>query len=287
MIFLKFSWRSWRLGGFVRLAAALICFIAPAAAWNDTGHMVVAEIAWRHLDAQTKARVEPLVALGASPRNNTFVTAACWADDLKREEVDFYNSWHFIDLSWSIDGTPAPTVPQINIVWALEKCRDTLQSPKAPDIEKARALRFLIHLVGDIHQPLHCISLYSQQLPRGDRGGNLFKISGEPEDNLHWFWDNGGGAFRFSVFRPLTDRGQKELAKLADQCEAETPIAKTDDTDFYRWAQESYQLAKTTVYSDIEMDHSPTQQYSLRAQTVARQRVSLAGRRLAEILNGM
>src|SRR5438105_2834870 len=127
--------------------------------WHNNGHMVVAEIAYRRLTPQAKAAIDRLIALDSEPINATFVTGACWADDLKTYGVHAYDTWHYIDLPFSTDGTALPKeMASEDVVWAMDQCARTLRSKSAPDVEKARMLRFLLHFVGDIHMQLHCVS---------------------------------------------------------------------------------------------------------------------------------
>ncbi len=256
-------------------------------AWNDTGHMLVAQIAYGRLTANAKARIEALLALDAEPENNTFVTASCWADDLKRYGVHAFDTWHFIDTPFSPDNTPTPaSPPDVNVVWAMKQCIQTIHSAKAPDVEKARMLRFLIHFVGDVHQPLHCVSRYTQQHPQGDRGGNDFKIQGLPDiTNLHAYWDDGIGLF-VQVQRPPAPDDQT-IKTLADSITADFPadsLPEAKDSTFTDWVQEGVDLARTLCY-DLPENAPPPQDYIARARPAARKRIALAGYRLADLLN--
>ncbi|HEX8833087.1 MAG TPA: S1/P1 nuclease, partial [Abditibacteriaceae bacterium] len=169
------------------ITAAGLCLLplttlaTTAHAWWDGGHMVVAQIAHTRLEPKVRARVDALVGQGAQPRNNTFVTAACWPDDLKDYNVHAYDTWHYTNLPLVLTGGKPPKVqPNIDILWAMNQCVNAIKKRKpnpkypnreilaTPDIEKARALRFLIHLVGDVHQPLHSTTLYSAAHPHGD-----------------------------------------------------------------------------------------------------------------------
>src|SRR5437879_13448435 len=75
--------------------------------------------------------------------------------------------------------------------------------PDCVHSNQATSLRFLLHFVGDIQQPLHCADGYSSAHPTGDAGGNSFSVTGWP--NLHYLWDSGGGYLTDSVSRPLSD----------------------------------------------------------------------------------
>jgi hypothetical protein len=269
------------------LLMAALLVPQTARAWNDTGHMLVAEIAYQRLSPSAKARVEALVAIQAEPENSTFVTASCWADDLKRYDVHAYDTWHYIDMPFSPDNTPLPPLPKDeNVVWAMKQCISTLHNPRVPDVEKARMLRFLIHFVGDVHQPLHCVSRYTQQHPSGDRGGNDFKLQGIPGvTNLHAYWDDGIGLFTH-VARPLA-ADDTTLKTLADAIVADFPpdsLPEWKDSTFTDWVSEGENLARTLCY-DLPENAPPPADYIARARPAARKRIALAGYRLADLLN--
>ena len=105
-------------------------------------------------------------------------------------------NWHFINTPYVEGPVVAPIQPpgtEYNVVWAIEQARNVLSNPDSSTLDKARQLRFLLHFVGDIHQPLHTASLYSAQFPDGDRGGNNFIVNGGNVSNLHEFYDSGAG----------------------------------------------------------------------------------------------
>src|SRR5438270_13657961 len=101
--------------------------------------------------------------------------AAHWPDDV-RGTMPATADEHFVDKPFFTDGSPLPAdLPKpVNVIEALQATVATLQHGTS-DAEKTKALRFLIHYVGDIHQPLHCATRVTQAMPEGDRGGNDFQ----------------------------------------------------------------------------------------------------------------
>ena len=83
---------------------------------------------------------------------------------------------HYIDIPFSSDGTALPAIDHTNAVWGINHAISILNSNKSNAGDKKLALRLLIHVVGDIHQPLHAVTRVSSQLPEGDLGGNLFPL---------------------------------------------------------------------------------------------------------------
>src|SRR5262249_32517443 len=108
-------------------------------------------------------------------------------DDFARHKY-----WHFVDLPFTNDGTTLPIVPTPNAQTRIAKFREVLASTSHDEL-KSYDLSWLLHLVGDVHQPLHCTTRVSATKPEGDDGGNGVKVT--PSTKLHFFWDDvlGGG----------------------------------------------------------------------------------------------
>jgi hypothetical protein len=275
---------------FRSLALPVLFLSASAQSWHDTGHMVVADIAGRSLTGKARQEIDRLLQVGGSPKTNDLITAACWADDTKNGTSGL---WHYINYHFRPDGQPSENIPLAeNVVWAIRKFSETIQNAKAPDAEKADALRYLLHFVGDIHQPLHNVARDSTAAPAGDRGGNDFKLLA-PEGlrpaprNLHFLWDMGAGLF-VSIERPLTPESRSVIRQLASQAMGTHPpqsfkkeLQKADPEE---WAREGLDLALKKVYL-LEENKVPSAQYLQMCQTESRRLVALAGYRLGALLN--
>jgi hypothetical protein len=259
--------------------------------------MVIAAIAWKHLTPAAQAEASRLVGIGATPRTNDFISAACWADDVRRDRRET-GPWHYIDIYFRNDGKPPQNKPDAeNAVWAIDRFSAILKDKSKPDAERAEALRFLIHIVGDIHQPLHATSKESDERPKGDAGGNAFRIEppselahgDRPPRNLHALWDLGVGLFPSTTpgFRPLNDERRQEIETIADKVQSEYPLGSqraVHDLKPMDWANESYHTAVSVVYN-LSEDSQPGLAYVAEGQRVSAQRAALAGYRLAELLN--
>jgi hypothetical protein len=297
----------------------LVATIGPAAAWNDHGHMMVAAIAYDQLTPKTKTRVAQLLALSTYPTNGrdnasagdqakaAFMMAATAPDAIKSDKTHFkddgedptntkrapdasrntgfddpymHKYWHYIDLPFSSDGTPLVQPPNINAQECIALFRKTLAS-SAPDAEKAYDLVWLLHLVGDIHQPLHATSRFTQagNKTSGDIGGNSVKLCVAPcRDQLHGFWDDVLGSSEnvsaaISAGRALPKADPALAAKSGEAV----------------WVQESFQDAQKVVYVEPIADgngpYTITAEYKAAAKVEAGKRVALAGARLAKLLN--
>jgi hypothetical protein len=184
--------------------------------------------------------------------------------------------WHFIDTPFSIDATALPPIPVPNAQDRIALFRSVLAS-NSPDPLKSYDISWLLHIVGDIHQPLHASTRVSSVDPQGDAGGNLVKLDCA-KCELHFFWDDLLGTN--SDLKTVKDAARKlPKAKAA-------LAAKSDQKE---WVAESFQEAKQEVYSPpIEAGDGPfaiTDTYKKAATKLAKERVALAGARLANLLN--
>jgi hypothetical protein len=289
---------------YLALLLCLLLLSSDALSWGPGGHMIVAKIAYARLNPRAKAEVNRLIKLDIEPTAITaksldFVNASHWPDDLRPDEA-FSNTLplHFADFPFSADGTGLPTdLPDAeNVITALQKYAKILKT-SSDDNQKAEALRFIIHFVGDIHQPLHCSTRVTANLPEGDRGGNLFKIKLVGTDGkaqlvkLHSYWDGGGYDFPKAGpnFAPpplsqITPAARRITAEFPDS----DPAWKAGGVeDFAGWAKESTELAESVAYAGLSSKGRPSSAYKKQAVKTADQRVAWAGYRLAELLNSI
>ena len=253
--------------------------------------MVVAQIAYNHLTPAVKAQCNALIAtpvVYASSLNNNFVTASVWADDLK-SSTNAWNNWHFINIPFSLDGTPTNGfVPgAMDVVKAIRTNIYFLQNPATTQSNRAFHLRMLLHFVGDMHQPLHCTTAMSAATPNGDAGGNGFSVTGW--GNLHSLWDSGGNRLQDSFSRPLNVTDQNTLNALVAGIEANHPYNYTTNlgmvADPMTWAYEGVAFAQSACYANITRNTSPSSPYLAATATTADHRLAAGGQRLADLLN--
>lgn len=296
------------------LAAVLLGGQPAAFAWHDTGHMVVAQIAYLRLKPNAKAQVErllvtpqgkrPLIHLCAgyyTPQTCEKiydpVTIAIWMDDFRGDSLnDDYDTWHYINYRPFFDGIPErPNVGPLpaNVLDRINWSVNTLRQEGGGDKTKAEVLGYLYHLVGDVHQPLHAATRYSAAHPDGDAGGNLFSVKMPPETrvrSLHAYWDAAAGLFNFENpgTRPLDAAWQARIREYADRLMKENPAEATPawkDIEPLHWVEESNQIARQFSYVKIKDGEAPSKVYADEAKKISGQRIALAGYRLAEVLN--
>lgn len=280
--------------------------INTAFAWGAGGHMMVAQIAYDRLLPNAKLRVEKLLAILVEPtaitkQTQDFVNASHWADDIKRNpSFGYTGELHFIDFPFSPDGTALPEdePKEENIVKALDENVAILRSD-ASDADKATALRFVIHFVGDIHQPLHCATRVTRTRTKGDEGGNGFNVVTRNEKTgdklvtkLHSYWDNGLGTFPKwgpNYAAPSLEEVQAKASQISNSHGPANDTAWKEGGPFsyMQWAQESRTIANTFVYHGLSENKEPSSKYQTEGQKIAQKRVAWAGYRLAELLNSI
>jgi hypothetical protein len=308
------STRARRLLVAIVVQCSLLGSAAPVFAWDDYGHMLVAAIAYEKLEPSARTRVAELLKLhpqyetwvknvDAKDRERVaFVTAATWADAIKRDP-DYQNDgeephgaaagqnlgyadklmhryWHYIDLPFSADGTALKEPAAPNAKTQIAAFRAALNAKASSDALKSYDLVWLLHLVGDVHQPLHCTSRFDKTQPDGDRGGNLVALCVAPcTEQLHLLWDLILGV------ETAPAAAIQKATKLKPA--SAKPAAISDEA---AWIEESFQIARDSIYTDppIGVGAGPftiDAKYRARARRLATSRVALAGARLASLLN--
>jgi len=251
---------------------AVLANPAQAFAWGGEGHRIVALIAAHELSSRAKAQVETLLG------GDSMVDVSTWADTIKfhRHET---SPWHYVDIEIDSRGYDAARdCPTGDCVVAQIERDERIVGDRSLAVSvRVEALKFLIHFVGDIHQPLHCADNH-------DRGGNEVKvILGRRSTSLHAVWDN-------DVVKALgrdPDTAAAELeGQIAPQQEAQWQRGTVVD-----WANESFRTAKREIYGHLNGKGSTDAPIILDPDYVRGQRAIVseqlekAGVRLAYVLN--
>jgi S1/P1 Nuclease len=292
-------------------AATLLCLLLLPAqtswGWGAGGHMMTAKIAFDRLNPRAKAEAVKLMAIPINPSDVTkrrlgFFRGSVWPDDVRRSPgFEFSGTEHFADFPFSVDGTPLPNLPlEANVIKALGRYAEVLRT-STDDNERAQALRFVIHYVGDIHQPLHCSARVDKKHREGDEGGNLFfvRIPGKggalTSVKLHSFWDGGLDSFPKGGGPPDFEPPPQSLidgavGSIVKQHPESNKLLRLDNpTDFQGWADESSWLAEKYAYADRKLapNSKVTAAYKKNGISLARRRVAWGGYRLAALLNSV
>jgi hypothetical protein len=292
-----------RLTTILCITLALLSLIPFAFAWSSPGHQVIAAEAYRLLPLNLQKRVTEI--LKAHPDYQKwqksftadnpsldlatfiFMRSSTWPDEIRRRENPYdHPKWHYVDYplkptKFPVEPGPDPTD---DILFGITRCEKTLSNPKATAEDRAVYLSWLIHLIGDLHQPLHCCSLFTTECPNGDKGGNSFYIKPATRGiSLHRFWDGllgtsgKPGAHLNYAIQNEAEHPQKTLKELR---KAKTPK---------KWTLESRAIAVEKVYlhgklkgsTDRETAVDLPEGYTKTAKAVAETQAALAGYRLA------
>lgn len=264
------------------MAIGVLLAYSPANAWNSVGHRVAAQIAYDHLTPHSKKTFNHFnQALNQIYKPESIVNAAVWLDRLRFKDITWFNEIHYIDAYFTNDDSSLPTASHTNALTGIDKASKILLSNRANYFDKGVALRVLIHVIPDIHQPMHAASLVNQVTPDGDMGGNLYEIGqNNVASNLHGFWDEGAGLLKHN--KRVT---RKHIRTIARGILKDFPCDSFKINDSPKaWADESHHLAKTVAYQ-IKRRDVPKKEYVEKVQQITRQRLAQSGCRLATYLN--
>lgn len=249
-----------------------------------------------------------------------FRIAATFPDDIKRDQdfgygplIDSENqafpvdlpagsseavrckTWHYYDTAIRLPaGMPPPPIDRSNALVALNRAEGKLRSLSASGRDVRLQFWYLTwveHLVGDVHQPLHCVSSYEFS-PTGDAGGNLFPLAPDEDgrrQELHFLWDDGITRAAHYTGRHEDAAGGYEAvtAKWETDPTLQPAVAQVKDLSVQDWIADGANLANTRVYTGIARGDSPSPAYLSGVESLSKQQTVLAGYRLAAVLNNV
>jgi hypothetical protein len=287
------------------LLLTVLALLLPnfAQAWGDPGHILIAAEAYRELSPEVQAQVFEVLKAHPNfekwekvyhPNTNmdlpTYVFLRCstWPDEIRGSGIQYdHPNWHFMDYPLrppSFPFEPAP-LPTNDVLFGVAQCEKVLSDTNANPEARAAYLSYMVHLVGDMHQPLHCASYFTDAYPKGDRGGNDFYVSINGVGlRLHGIWDGllGSGVNRRALWNYAvalqTKFPRSSLPEL------------TADTTPTSWSLEGRKLAIQYGYLNGDLKGSRNQDdapplppgYMAAAKDVAEHQAAKAGYRLAD-----
>ena len=243
-----------------------------ALAWGAQGHRLVARIAEPNLHPATKAEIDRLLA--AEP-GASLSSIAPWADQLRGNDPDLGKrsaGWHYVNMAEDDCAfSPPKHCPNGNcVVGALQEQSALLANRQLSDVERLQALKFVVHLVGDLHQPLH--AGYGH-----DRGGNNYQLQFNGRGtNLHSVWDSG----MFYTLQLNDDRFLQRLQALPAPARTRAPDLQRDPA---LWAEQTCRIA--TRKGLYPSGHKIDERYTATWEPVAEAQLRLGGEQLAVLLN--
>jgi hypothetical protein len=272
-----------------------------ALAWGDDGHKTVALIAQHYLTPAAKTKIDAMLAADTDNlTSHDMASAATWADKYRdsnnrRDHYTQTQQWHFVDMEIEsgdiatacFGRLPLPVGTLASkgdanacVVDKAKQFPDELGSPGTDPQERLFALKFLLHFVGDMHQPLHSSDNH-------DRGGNSVKVSADgikhqSKDELHGYWDS-------QFVDAIAGKSPPALAnKLIAQIVPDQATLWAAGS-FDEWAMEAFMLSVSDAYGTPPLSKDKAQHldaaYVARAEKDVAQQLSKAGVRLASVLN--
>lgn len=294
-----------------KLVCLLLLFLLPfgASAWWARGHMVVAALAYLEMSKNTQEQVTEL--LKHHPEYERLwkgeyvkyqkkmdlgvflmMRASVWADEIKNRKHPFnkesHGHWHYITYRIEFPNKHDMTLPSgENVVWGIQEAQKKVMDTKLDKAQRAISMAWLIHLVGDIHQPLHCGSEFSDVYPKGDLGGNKQFVRPKGQGiKLHGLWDSALG-------KKSHHRKSIHQAKVLQR--TKTGMNFSAKLDAVAWSKESFELAISDVHQKGELKTSTEantapklpKSYLSNMKVLANKKAVHAGVRLAESVKGL
>lgn len=314
----------------LEIALLALIVAAPARAWDDVGHRQVADIAWTKLSKQAKRKIKAILLEGdpkfrptgndeASVRE-AFQKAATFPDEIKRNRTTSYESlivpmnatffvtappdpndnenflcktWHYYDTPLQDAGHHAPK--ESNALKALTLARQELHrlelEPHPDHVRQCWWLYWIEHLVGDLHQPLHCASNFAILTDSGDAGGNLFLIVADPAQptrtsRLHGYWDGGIGRAIATDKAQGLDPNINAVSKRWENTPSLRPTRQeAANSNIMAWIENGALLSDTVVYVGLTPNAPLPTGYADTNMGLCKKQAVLAGFRLAALLN--
>lgn len=231
--------------------------------WGQIGHYVTGHVASNHITEKTAAEIERVIG------KESIAVATVWMDDIRSDNnYDYTNTWHWVTIPDGMTYEETEKNPEGDVIWALEKYIRELKEGGLTAKEESEKLKMVMHMVGDIHQPLHVGT-------GEDRGGNQARVQWMGENsNLHRVWD--------SNMIESRQMSYSEITMNIDVIDEET-VAEWQSATVREWAMESMEY-RENVY-DLPDNRRIGYEYRYQNYHIVKKRLVQAGVRLAGVLN--
>ncbi len=232
--------------------------------WGPTGHRTTGQIAEKHLSKRAKRKIEKLL------QGESLAFVSTYADEIKSDRsYRKYSPWHYVNMPLDKDYEHCEKNPKGDLITGINKCIAVLKNDVSSVEEKRFSLKMLVHLVGDLHQPLHIGR-------KEDKGGNKVQVQWHGRgSNLHRVWDSG-----------LIDSWNMSYIELAANAKdlSKTEIKNIQKGTVLDWVKDSHTLTKR-VYGSAKTGEKLRYRYSYDYFPVVREQLQKGGLRLAKLLN--
>lgn len=247
------------------IVSLVLVSILPSFGWGQTGHRVVGEIATSQLKPCTEKKIAAIL------QGESLAMCSTWMDEVKSDKAyDHWDPWHYCTIGDHQSYAEAGTPSQGDILMKLDEITRELETKKFKHGGEANAIKILVHLLGDLHQPLH--------VGRGDdKGGNDFKIKyfGK-SSNLHRIWD--------SDLIDGTQLSYTEYSQHLLRTTTQDRVKQHQSGSYLDWANESKALRMAGIYPPADLENL-SYQYGYENYSRLEERLVQAGIRLAMVLN--
>lgn len=239
-------------------------FAANHPDWGATGHRTVGEIAQEYLTKSAEKKINAIL------KGDRLALVSTFGDDIKSDKrFKHLDPWHYINMPFDVKYNDSEKNPEGDIYKAIITCIDTLKNKNTSDDDKAFYLKMLVHLMGDLHQPMHVGRVE-------DKGGNTIQVQWfKKGTNLHRVWDSDMIDHFGMSYKELAEN-RKEISKAQ--------LKAWEQGTVLDWLTETHQLTPS-VYSSVEVGQNLGYEYAYEHMNLVRTQLHKAGIRLAKVLN--
>lgn len=234
--------------------------------WGKTGHRVTGQIAQNHLTGKAKRALNDLLD------GHSLAFVSTYADDIKADRTySKYSAWHYVNYPLGMKYGDSEKSKYGDIITAIEECKSMVKNEKNSREDRVFYLKMLVHLIGDLHQPMHASRAE-------DKGGNDIQVQWFGEgSNLHRVWDKNLIESYGMTYTELAT----ELDKLSKK-----ERKKIQEGTIYDWVDESHQICGK-LYDSVKVGEKLGYQYTYNYNDLLFQQLQKGGFRLAQVLNDL
>lgn len=232
--------------------------------WGPTGHRTVGEIAEKHLTRKVRKKIDKLL------NGESLAFISTYADEIKSDrKYDQFYTWHYVNMPLDANYTDAEKNPDGDLVTGINTCISILKEPSSSQEDKVFYLKMLVHLIGDLHQPMHIGR-------KEDKGGNTIQVQWFGKGtNLHRVWDEN-----------MLDKWDMSYLELADNTQelSKEQIKAIEKGSVVDWVHDTHTYSKI-AYASVKVGENLRYDYNYNYFKIVRTQLQKGGIRLAKVLN--